>query len=88
LTLKPEMFVNATIKIPLKPAIVLPVSALMDTGKRQIVWVETSAGSFESRTVQVGQRINNHVQILSGIAVGENVAVSGGYLIDSESQLK
>ena len=88
LTLKPEMFVNATIKIPLKPTIVLPVTALMDTGKRQIVWVETSAGSFESRTVQVGQRINNHVQILSGIAVGDKVAVSGGYLIDSESQLK
>jgi len=88
LKLKPDMFVNATIRIPLSPAIVLPVTAVMDTGKRQVVWVESSPGTFVSRDVQVGERMNDKVQILSGIAVGEKVAVSGGYLIDSESQLR
>ena len=86
--LKPEMFVNATIKVPLSSAIVVPVTALMDTGKRQIVWVESSPGMFESREVQVGLHINEKVQILSGLNPGDKVAVSGGYLIDSESQLK
>jgi len=86
--LKPDMFVNAIIKIPLGSAIVVPVTAVLDTGKRQAVWVETSPGMFEPRDVQVGQRTDDKLQILSGIKAGDKVAVSGSYLIDSESQLK
>ena len=86
--LKPEMFVNAVIKMPLQSAVVVPLTAVIDTGKRQVVWVERSSGVFESRDVEVGQRNSVMVQILSGIKPGERVAVSGAYLIDSESQLK
>ncbi|NTW99293.1 MAG: efflux RND transporter periplasmic adaptor subunit [Geobacteraceae bacterium] len=86
--LKPDMFVNAIIKVPLGSAIVVPVTAVMDTGKRQTVWVETSPGMFEPRDVQVGQQTDDKVQILSGLNPGDKVAVSGSYLIDSESQLK
>ncbi|HBA72019.1 MAG: efflux transporter periplasmic adaptor subunit [Geobacteraceae bacterium GWC2_55_20] len=86
--LKPDMFVNAIIKVPLGSAIVVPVTAVIDTGKRQVVWVETSTGMFEPRDVQVGQTSNDKIQILSGLKSGDKVAVSGGYLIDSESQLK
>ncbi len=86
--LKPEMFVNAIIRVPLATSIVVPVTAVMNTGKRQVVWVESSPGMFESRTVQLGQQSGEKVQILSGLQSGDKVAVSGGYLIDSESQLK
>lgn len=86
--LKPDMFVNAIIKIPLAKGIVVPVTAVIDTGKRQVVWVETATGIFEPRDVQVGQRTDEQIQILSGVKPGEKVAVSGAYLIDSESQLK
>jgi Cu(I)/Ag(I) efflux system membrane fusion protein len=86
--LKPDMFVNAVIKSPLGSAIVLPVTAVIDTGSRKVVWVETSPGMFEPRDVQVGQQTDDKIQILSGINPGDKVAVSGGYLIDSESQLK
>jgi Cu(I)/Ag(I) efflux system membrane fusion protein len=86
--LKPDMFVNAIIRIPLVKGIVIPVTAVIDTGKRQVVWVEGSPGMFEPRDVQVGERVEDKVQILSGIKTGDKVAVSGGYLIDSESQLK
>ncbi|MEI6824583.1 MAG: efflux RND transporter periplasmic adaptor subunit [Desulfuromonadales bacterium] len=86
--LKPDMFVNAIIRVPLVKGIILPTTAVIDTGKRQVVWVETSAGMFEPRDVQVGERIEDKIQILSGIKAGDKVAVSGGYLIDSESQLK
>ncbi|TWJ19106.1 efflux RND transporter periplasmic adaptor subunit [Geobacter argillaceus] len=86
--LKPDMFVNAIIKVPLGLAIVVPVTALIDTGKRQVVWVESSPGMFEPRDVRVGQQTDDKVQILSGLRPGDKVAVSGGYLIDSESQLK
>jgi Cu(I)/Ag(I) efflux system membrane fusion protein len=47
-----------------------------------------SPGMFEPREVQAGERIDDKVQILSGIKAGDKVAVSGSYLIDSESQLK
>jgi membrane fusion protein, copper/silver efflux system len=86
--LKPDMFVNAIIRVPLGAAIVVPVSAVMDSGMRQTVWVETSAGMFEARNVQIGGQNDGKVQILSGLKAGDKVAVSGGYLIDSESQLK
>jgi Cu(I)/Ag(I) efflux system membrane fusion protein len=82
------MFVNAIIKVPLVKGIVVPATAVIDTGKRQLVWVEMSPGMFEPREVQAGERIDDKVQILSGINAGDKVAVSGAYLIDSESQLK
>ena len=88
LKLKPDMFVNATVKVPLGSSIVVPVSAVMDTGQRQVVWVETKPGAFEPRDVKVGARSGDNVQILSGLSGGEMVASSGGYLIDSEAQLK
>jgi len=86
--LKPDMFVKAVIKMPLAKAVVVPVTAVMDTGKRQVIWVESSPGMFEPRDVQVGQRTDDQVQVLSGLRPGDKVAVSGAYLIDSESQLK
>jgi Cu(I)/Ag(I) efflux system membrane fusion protein len=88
LMFRPDMFVSATIKTPLPRGIVLPVTAVMDTGKRQVVWVEVKPGLFEPRDVQAGERTDTRVQILSGIKPGEKVAVSGAYLIDSESQLR
>ena len=86
--LKPDMFINAIIRVPLVKGIVVPVTAVIDTGKRQVVWVETSPGMFEPRDVQVGERVEDKAQILSGLKAGDMVAVSGGYMIDSESQLK
>ncbi|HIJ81533.1 MAG TPA: efflux RND transporter periplasmic adaptor subunit [Desulfuromonadales bacterium] len=86
--MKPDMFVNAIIRVPLVKGIILPVTAVIDTGKRQVAWVETSPGMFEPRDVLVGERVEEKLQILSGIKPGDKVAVSGGYLIDSESQLK
>lgn len=86
--LKPDMFVKALIKMPLGKTIVVPVTAVMDSGKRQTVWVETAPGMFEPREVQIGQQTEDKIQILSGLKEGDKVAVSGAYLIDSESQLK
>ncbi len=88
LMFRPDMFVSATIKSPLPRGIILPVTAVMDTGKRQVVWVESQPNVFEPRNVQAGERIGDRIQILSGIQPGDKVAVSGAYLIDSESQLR
>ncbi|CAG0939865.1 Cation efflux system protein CusB [Anaerolineae bacterium] len=86
--LKPDMFVNASVKVPLGTAVTVPVTAVMDTGTRQVAWVETEPGMFAPRDVKVGARVGEMLQVLSGLKAGEKVAASGSYLIDSESQLK
>jgi len=88
LVLKPDMFVNALIRQSLGTGIVVPATAVMDTGKRQVVWVQVKEGIFEPRDVKVGQRVGDEVQIVSGLKQGELVAATGAYLIDSESQLR
>jgi Cu(I)/Ag(I) efflux system membrane fusion protein len=86
--LKLNMFVNATIKIKLPESIVVPTTAVLSTGTRQVVWVQKDTNIFEPRLVKVGDRSNEYVQILDGINEGETIVTSGGYLIDSESQLE
>jgi Cu(I)/Ag(I) efflux system membrane fusion protein len=86
--LKLDMFVNATIRINLPETIVVPITALLSTGTRQVVWVQKDPGIFEPRLVKIGERSNEYVQILDGIKEGETIVSSGGYLIDSESQMQ
>ena len=87
LKLKPDMFVAATIKVPLAASLVVPAQAVVDMGKRQVVWVEAKPGVFIPREVKTGAGSSTGVQILSGLKAGEKVAVTGSYLIDSEAQL-
>ncbi|MFZ5594019.1 MAG: efflux RND transporter periplasmic adaptor subunit [Pseudomonadota bacterium] len=86
--LKADMFVNAVVQIPLGDAIAVPVTAVLETGKRRVVWVEKEPGMFEPREVNVGTRVGDRFQILTGLRAGEKVAASGGYMIDSELQLR
>jgi len=85
--LKPDMYVTATIKVPMAQSLTVPVGAVVDTGKRQVVWVEAQPGVYQQREVRTGASSDRSVQILAGLKAGEKVAVTGGYLIDSESQL-
>ncbi|HXE96289.1 MAG TPA: efflux RND transporter periplasmic adaptor subunit [Dongiaceae bacterium] len=87
LKLKPEMYVQAAISVRLADSLVIPAGAVMDTGTRQVVWVESGPGVFVPRDVKTGGRSGKEVQILSGLKAGERVAATGGYLIDSEAQL-
>lgn len=88
LLLKPDMFVQTTLKVALPSSVVVPSSAVMDTGTRQMVWIQVKDGVFEPRQVKVGARVGDEVQILQGLTTGEVIASSGAYLIDSESQLR
>jgi Cu(I)/Ag(I) efflux system membrane fusion protein len=86
--LKPGMYVRGEVRTPISGAIVVPQSAVLSTGKRDVVWVEVEPNTFEPREVQVGLRDAAGVQILHGVDEGELVATSGGFLIDSESRLR
>jgi hypothetical protein len=65
----------------------VPRSAVLDTGKRRIVWVETAPGAFEAREVVLGPRCGDDYPVLSGLAEGERVVVRGNFLLDSQAQI-
>jgi len=68
-------------------ATVVPRSAVIDSGTRQVVLVEIAEGRFEPRTVRLGRRAADRVAVLEGLAEGETVVVSANFLIDAESNL-
>lgn len=89
LQLKPDMYVNARILgAPAPPHIMVPASAVIDRGRKQFVWVETQPGTYEPREVTTGGRHGESVVIASGLHEGDNVVVEGGFLLDSEAQLR
>jgi Cu(I)/Ag(I) efflux system membrane fusion protein len=86
--LKPQMFANVEIRIPLGQRLVVPEDAVIDTGVRQLVYVDKGDGYFEPREVSVGAKAEGMTEILSGLQAGEKVASAATFLIDSEARLK
>ncbi|MBU1298770.1 MAG: cupredoxin domain-containing protein [Bacteroidetes bacterium] len=86
--LKPQMYVKASILEVTKKALTIPASSVIHTGKRNVVWVEVKENTFEPRDVKLGIDDGSYVEVISGLNEGEFVVVTGGYLIDSESQLQ
>lgn len=88
LTLRPQMFAKVSLEAAGGEALVVPTSAIVGTGSRDIVFVDRGEGHFEPRVVTLGTRLADDTEILSGLAEGERVVASGNFLIDSESRLK
>ncbi|MBI2185692.1 MAG: FixH family protein [Acidobacteria bacterium] len=86
--LKPGMYANVAIEVPLGMSTTVPANAVLDSGTRQIVFVAEGDGYFQPREVRVGQRLAERVQILDGVRSGEQVAVGATFFLDSESQLR
>lgn len=83
--LKPGMFVEAAIAAAGdRRALAVPGSAVQDDDGRAIVFVRTGEGAFARRAVRTGERAGGFVEVLEGLAEGEAVAVSGGFLLKSE----
>lgn len=85
--LKPNMFVNAAVRLPLGESLVIPVSSLLDTGTRKIVFVAQSEDTFVKRDIVTGQEADGYIQVISGLQPGEVVVTGGTFLIDSQTQL-
>lgn len=88
LELKPGMFVNVSLKVPMGKQLVVPASAALQSGTRQIVFVDRGEGYLEPREVQLGGRAGDDFVVLKGLKEGEKVVTSANFLIDSESQLQ
>lgn len=86
--LKPQMFTNVELKIGMGRKLVVPEDAVIDTGTRQIVYVDKGDGNFEPREVTVGTRSDGMAEIVKGLKPKEKVAAAATFLIDSEARLK
>jgi len=88
LVLKPGMFANAELQIQSADGIIVPDNAVLDTGDRQLVFVETSPGQFAPRSVRVGLRGDGQALLLEGVQEGDPVVVQANFLLDSESRIR
>jgi len=88
LALRPDMFVELELEVAEEAGIDVPVDAVLNTGQRAVVFVAGGDGTFQPREVTPGESGGGRVRILKGLSVGENVAVSGVFLLDSESRLQ
>lgn len=86
--LKPQMFTNVEIKLNLGRKLSIPDDAVLDTGARQIVYVDKGEGYFEPREIMLGISAEGYREVIRGLKAGEKVASSATFLIDSEAQLK
>ncbi|HEY3359308.1 MAG TPA: efflux RND transporter periplasmic adaptor subunit [Polyangia bacterium] len=88
LKLKPGMFGTARFDLGGPATLVVPAEAVLSSGERRYAFVVRTDGSLEPRAVTVGRRAGAELEILSGLAAGEEVVASAGFLFDSESALR
>ncbi len=86
--LKPGMYTNVELNVSLGRKLAVPEDALIDTGTRQVVYVDKGNGYFEPREVLTGTQADGMVEIVRGLKSGEKIASSANFLIDSEAKLK
>ncbi len=87
--LKPNMYANVKIYGGAKVnTTVIPLEALIRSGREERVIISLGDGRFEARDVKAGIESGNFVEILEGVEPGEEVVTSGQFLIDSEASMR
>jgi Cu(I)/Ag(I) efflux system membrane fusion protein len=86
--LRPGMYIRAKFVLPgERETLVVPRSAVLDTGTRKLVYVAKDAGVFEAREIQAGTPSDELYPVLGGLKAGEQVVTNGNFLIDSQTRL-
>jgi Cu(I)/Ag(I) efflux system membrane fusion protein/cobalt-zinc-cadmium efflux system membrane fusion protein len=88
LKLTPGMFVNVALQAPQGKQLVIPASGVLQSGTRQVVFVNRGDGYLEPREVELGARSGDGFIVMKGLKEGEEIVTSANFLIDSESQLQ
>jgi RND family efflux transporter MFP subunit len=88
LKLKPGMFVNVDLKTSMGRQLVVPASAVFQSGTRQLVFLNHGNGSLEPKEITIGPRVADDFVVLKGLEAHQSIVTSASFLIDSESQLQ
>ncbi len=72
---------------PAGKVLAIPESAVVDTGDRKLVFVETMPGMFDGVEVTLGPRCGARYPVVRGLEPGQRVAVTGAFLLEAESRL-
>jgi Cu(I)/Ag(I) efflux system membrane fusion protein len=86
--LKPEMFADVVLSTAEGDGLVVPESAVVHTGERDLVFVARPDGRLEPRAVRLGGRAGAGREVRAGVQAGENVVTPANFLLDSESSLR
>ena len=86
--LRPGMYVNAELAMDMGEALTVPVSAIMPTGDRNIVFLDKGEGKLEPRIVRLGSKYGDIYEVQSGLQESERVIASANFLIDAESKVQ
>lgn len=87
-TLKPSMYTNVSLHIPLGERLVVPESAVLYAGEARVAFVDLGEGRLQPRTVTTGVRTDGRIEIVEGLAEGETIVSSAMFLIAAESRLR
>ncbi|MEX1256213.1 MAG: efflux RND transporter periplasmic adaptor subunit [Gemmatimonadota bacterium] len=85
--LKPGMYATVSLSTPTRTALSVPTSAVIDTGERQLVFIEMGGGRLIPQEVEVGLTAGDLTEVLAGLEPGQRVVTSAQYLLDSESNM-
>ena len=86
--LRPAMYVNAELEMDMGEGLTIPVSAVMPTGTRNLVFINKGEGKLEPRIVQLGSKYGDAYEVQDGLREGEQVIASANFLIDAESKVQ
>jgi Cu(I)/Ag(I) efflux system membrane fusion protein len=86
--LRPESYVDVSIRSPLGMQVTVPFDAVLETGTQDWIFVKTTDARLEPRLITIKYRAGDEIAVESGVEPGERIATSANFLIDSESRLK
>ncbi len=87
LKLKPGMYGNVTLQTDAVKTLVVPKEAVLETGLRQLVFLDLGQGRYEPASVKLGRRSQDDVEVLEGLKEGDRIVTSANFLLDAESKL-
>ena len=88
LKLRPGMYVNVRVKLPMGRQLVVPASAAFHSGTKNLIFAYAGEGSIEPREVELGPQVGDQFVVTKGLKAGEDIVTSANFLIDSEAQLQ
>jgi Cu(I)/Ag(I) efflux system membrane fusion protein len=88
LKLRPEMYVDVQLTMDMDEGIAVPFSAVLPTGKHNIVFVDRNGGKLEPRFIELGRKYGDFYEVKSGLNETERVVTSANFLIDAEAKVQ